>query len=168
MMDEHASTEANQIIALYRRLIDSWNRRSAEDYTAQFAEDGSVVGFDGSQVDGHDAVAAHLRQIFADHLPASYVTKVREVRFLTPEVALLRAVVGMVPPGQTDLHPAVNAIQTLVATRRDGAWQIDLFQNTPAAFHGRQDLAEKLTAELQEALRRSPRETEREEGLGQR
>jgi len=29
--------------------------------------------------------------------------------------AVLRAVVGMVPPGQSDLNPQLNALQTLVA-----------------------------------------------------
>ncbi len=66
-----------------------------------------------------------------------YVGKIRGVRFLTPEVAVLRAVAGMVPPGQSDLNPAVNTIQTLVAAKGAGPWRIALFQNTPAQFHGR-------------------------------
>ena len=48
---------------------------------------------------------------------------------------------------------AVNAIQILVAARRDGQWRIELFQNTPAAFHGRPEASEVLTAELRAALR---------------
>jgi hypothetical protein len=39
---------------------------------------------------------------------------------LSPDVVLLRAVVGMIPPGQSDLNPDANAVQTLVAARRDG------------------------------------------------
>jgi len=49
--------------------------------------------------------------------------------------------------------PAVNAIQTLVAVCNDGEWRVALFQNTPAAFHGRPELAEALSAELREELR---------------
>ena len=49
------------------------------------------------------------------------------MRFLTPDVAVLRAVAGMVPPGQSDLNPAVNAVQTLVAARQDGQWRIAVF-----------------------------------------
>jgi hypothetical protein len=63
-------------------------------------------------------------------------------------VALLRGVVGMIPPGQADLHPDLNAIQTLIATYRAGRWEIDLFQNTPAAYHGRPELQAALTDEL--------------------
>jgi hypothetical protein len=58
----------------------------------------------------------------------------------------------MVPPGQTDINPAVNTIQTLVAVKRDGTWRIALFQNTPAQFHGRPELVQQLTEELRQLL----------------
>jgi uncharacterized protein (TIGR02246 family) len=70
------------------------------------------------------------------------VGKIRGVCFLTPEVSVLRAVAGMVPPGQADLNPAVNALQTLVATKGAGPWRIALFQNTPAQLHRRPELAQ--------------------------
>jgi uncharacterized protein (TIGR02246 family) len=91
-----------------------------------------------------------LSQIFADHPPAAYVGKIREVHFLSPEVALLRAVAGMVPLGQSDLNPAVNTIQTLVAVKDEDQGRIVLFQNTPAQFHGRPELAEALIQELRQ------------------
>ena len=59
----------------------------------------------------------------------------------------------MVAPGTSDLNPAVNAIQSLVLIERDGTLWIALFQNTPAAFHGRPDASEALTRELTEVLR---------------
>lgn len=102
---------------------------------------------------GRAEIESVLRRIFADHPTAAYVAKIRDVRFLTPEVAVLRAVAGMVPPGRSDLSPAVNAVQTLVAAVRDGQWRIAVYQNTPAAFHGRPELTERLTAELRQVLR---------------
>ena len=47
-------------------------------------------------------------------MTAAYVGKVRDTRFLTPHVAIPRAVLGMVPEGQTDINPASNAIQSLI------------------------------------------------------
>lgn len=141
-----------EIRTVHRQLIDAWNKRSAADYAALFADDGNVIGFDGSPLNGRAEIETELRQIFADHQPSAYVTKVRKVRFLTPEVAILRAVVGMVPPGKSSLNPAVNAIQTLVAAKQADQWRIALFQNTPAQFHGRPELSEALTRELQELL----------------
>ncbi len=137
---------------LYRELLNAWNAHDADRMAAVFAEDGNVIGFDGSQMNGRQEIQDQLRQIFADHVTAAYVAKVREVRLLVPGAALLRAAVGMVPPGQSDINPAVNAVQSLIAVKRGGKWRVALFQNTPAQFHGRPDLAEQLTAELRQML----------------
>ncbi len=138
--------------ALYRQLLDGWNQRDAEAYAAPFAEDAEVIGFDGSEMTGRAEITSTLRQIFADHVTAAYVCKVRSVRLLGPETAILRAIVGMVPPGQSDLNSAVNAHQTLVAVKRDGTWRIALFQNTPAQFHGRPEMVQQMTEELRQEL----------------
>jgi uncharacterized protein (TIGR02246 family) len=145
-------TDEETVRTLHQGLLAAWNRRDAGSFAALFAEDGYVVGFDGSQMDGREQIAAELGQIFADHVTATYVAKIEEVRFLTPDVAALRAAVGMVPPGQSDINPAVNALQTLVATRNDDRWRIALFQNTPAQFHGRPELVERMSEELRELL----------------
>jgi uncharacterized protein (TIGR02246 family) len=140
------------VVALYTRLLEAWNRRDATDFAAQFAEDGSTIGFDGSQLDGRGTIASELGRIFAHHTPATYVARVRELRTLGSGVVLLRAVAGMVPPNGAALKPDVNAIQSVVVTDEDGAPRIALFQNTPAQFHGRPELVEQLTAELQRVV----------------
>jgi uncharacterized protein (TIGR02246 family) len=138
---------------LYRRLLDTWNSRTAVDMAALFQEDGNVVGFDGSQVNGRAGIESEMGQIFAHHQTPPYVAKIREVRLLTPEVAILRAVAGMVPPGKSDIDPALNAVQTLVAVKAsDGEWRIALFQTTPAQFHGRPELVRQLTDELRQLI----------------
>ena len=142
-----------EVIALYTRLLEAWNRRDADAYAALFTETGSVVGFDGSQMNGRAEIASTLGAIFADHATAAYVAKVREVRQIDERVALLRAVVGMVPPGKANLNPAVNAVQSLIVVLESGRPQIALFHNTPAAFHGRPALGEELTEELSGVLR---------------
>jgi uncharacterized protein (TIGR02246 family) len=140
------------IAALYAQLLDSWNRRDASAFAALFADDGVSIGFDGSSMSGQVEIAATLGQIFADHITAAYIARIRDIRLLAPDVAMLRAVVGMVPPGQSDINPAVNALQTLVVVLRADEWRIALLQNTPAQFHGRPEMAEALTRELRELL----------------
>ena len=141
---------------LYERLIQAWNKRNARDYALLFASNGSIVGFDGSQVSGQMEIGAHVSEIFSHHQTASYVTIVREVRSLGSDVTLLRANAGMVPPGKDDLNPEMNAVQSMVAARKGEKWEIALFQNTPAAFHGRPELSKKLTEELRAVLRQQP------------
>jgi uncharacterized protein (TIGR02246 family) len=106
--------------------------------------DGGVVGFDGSQMNGRAEIASVLASIFADHATGAYYGKIRSVRLLSSDVALLQAVVGMIPAGQSALNPNLNAVQTLVATRRAGQWSIAMFQTTPAAYHGLQALTDEL------------------------
>lgn len=132
---------------LYEELLSAWNRRDAKAYASLFADDAAVVGFDGSQISGAE-IEAHLSGIFADHQTATYAWKVREVKTLGDGVVLLRAIVGMVPPGGSEPNPATNAVQSLVAVDD----RIVLFQNTPAQYHGRPELAEAHTAEIREVL----------------
>jgi uncharacterized protein (TIGR02246 family) len=132
---------------LYRNLLTAWNERDAERFAGLFAEDGALVGFDGSQVDGPD-VGKHLGPVFQDHPTATYVARIREVRVLGPGSVLLRSIAGMTPPGGDALNPAVNAVHTLVAELRLPGWRIVLFQSTPAQYHGRPEAAAAHTAEL--------------------
>jgi uncharacterized protein (TIGR02246 family) len=146
-------TREARALTVYQQLLDAWNSRRAGDFAALFTDDGNAVGFDGSQLDGRDGIARELGGIFASHPTAAYVAKVREVRDIAPGVTLIRAVVGMVPPGASDLNPAVNAIQSVIVVNRDGAMKIALLHNTPAAFHGRPELVDALTRELTDLLR---------------
>jgi uncharacterized protein (TIGR02246 family) len=137
-----------EVSVLYHALLDAWNRHDAVGYAALFADDGYVVGFDGTEMMGPHEIEQSLSAIFADHETGRYVAKVRAERILADEVAILRAVAGLVPAGTSDLNPQLNAIQTLVAKREDEGWRILQFQNTPAQFHGRPEDAEALTNEL--------------------
>ena len=137
---------------LYERMIAGWNAGDAAAMTRDFADDGQIVGFDGSEVSGREQIASYLGGVFADHKVASYVTLIHEVRELAPDVMLLRAHAGMVPPGKSEINRATNAVQTLIAVKHGARWQIALFQNTPAAWHGREDDVRALIAELQAAF----------------
>jgi uncharacterized protein (TIGR02246 family) len=110
-----------------------------------------VIGFDGSEMHGSGAIAEQLGAIFADHQVASYVRIVRSVEAIGDDLALLHAVVGMVAPDGDDVMPDRNAAQLLLAARRDDGWQALAFQNTPARYDGRPELAEALTEELRAA-----------------
>jgi uncharacterized protein (TIGR02246 family) len=149
-MIEANSEEYLAVVAVYRRLLTAWNAQDARTYASLFTPDAHVTGFDGSQMNGRSEIESQLASIFADHPTASYVGKVREVRSLGPTITLLRTVVGMIPPGSQSINPATNAIQSLivVADQPANEPQIAFLQNTPAAFHGRPNIAKDMTVEL--------------------
>ncbi len=155
-IDKASADATSATRELYQRLIEAWNKRNARDYALAFASTGSIVGFDGSQVNGQMEIGAHVSEVFSHHQTAAYVTIVRDVRAIATDVALLRANAGMVPPSKDDINPELNAVQSMVAARKGGKWEIALFQNTPATYHGRPELSKKLCEELRAVLRSKP------------
>ena len=136
------------IEGLYRQIIDGWNAHDGDAFAAPFADDGEMIGFDGSHERGRKAIAASLNAIFADHETAPYVVKVKETRSIGDDAALLLAAAGMIPPGKSELEPSRNAWQTVLAARAGGDWKVVLFQTTAAQFHGRPEAVERFTADL--------------------
>jgi uncharacterized protein (TIGR02246 family) len=137
----------------YRQLIDAWNRRDAAGMAMLMSHEGIMIGFDGSQMVGRDAVRVTLDAIFRDHATQPYVVKVRSVRMISFHTGVVYAIAGMVPPGGDDLVPELNAVQTAVIASETEHWQIQLFQNTPAQYHGRPELVEAHTEELRQVLK---------------
>jgi len=142
----------DEVHARYQQLLDAWNNRSARGMAEQFTVEGELIGFDGSQAIGRAEILSHLEPIFENHPTPSFINKVKNIRILGSDIAMLRAIVGMVPHGKSDLVPELNAHQTLVAVKRGDGWQIELFQNTPAQLHGRPELVEQMTEELRQLL----------------
>ena len=142
-----------QIRALYASFLDGWNRRSGAAVAAGFADDGDIIGFDGTHHRGRLSIAADLRAVFGSHQTAAYVAVVRSVRPVAADVAVLIANAGMIPAGANDLDPDLHTVHTLVAVDEGrGRWRISLFQATPAAWHGHEHLREELTEELRGLL----------------
>ena len=145
-----------QIRALYAAFLDGWNRRSGAAVASGFADDGDMVGYDGTTVNGRLSIASDLRRVFGSHPTATYVGVVRSVRSIGDGVAVLHAHSGMIPPGEDDIDPGLHAIHTVVAVLEDGRWKLSLFQATPAAWLGRRDARDALTAELRGLLTTAP------------
>lgn len=142
-----------EIESVYFQLIQAWNKRNAKNMAKLFTENGELIGFDGSQAIGSEQIFSHLEPIFQDHPTPPFITKVKNIHFLSSDIVLLRAIAGMIQMGQTDFTPELHTHHTLVAVKTVGDWKIQLFQNTPAQYHGRPEMVEQMTAELREQLR---------------
>ena len=116
---------------LYRELMDGWNRGSGEAFAAVFAEDGDLVAFDGTHFEGREEIAPFHQELFDKWMKGTrLVGRVKDVRFLSPDVALMHAVGSTIMRGKTSPSPERDSIQTLVATRQNGQWRLAAFQNT--------------------------------------
>jgi uncharacterized protein (TIGR02246 family) len=146
------NNSSKEVRAVYKQLLDAWNNRNARGMADLFTEDGESIGFDGSQSIGREEIFSHLNPIFEHHQTARFVSKVKDVKFLSSDIVIVRAIAGMVPLQTNDINPNVNTHHTLIVVKKDGYWRIQLYQNTPAQFHGRPELVEQMTEELKALL----------------
>ena len=148
-----ATDDEAAIRSLYQQLMDGWNAASGYAFAAPFEEDGDLVGFDGTHIKGRQEIASFHQHLFDMFLKGSQlIGKVRSVRFLTSNVAVMHAVGGTVMAEQSDLEPERNSVLTLVAVKRNGKWSLAAFQNTRATYMGRPEESQKLTEELRALL----------------
>jgi uncharacterized protein (TIGR02246 family) len=148
-----ATDDKAAIRSLYQQLMDGWNAASGYAFAAPFEEDGDLVGFDGTHIKGRQEIASFHQHLFDMFLKGSrLIGKVRSMRFLTSNVAVMHAVGGTVMAEQSDLEPERNSVQTLVAVKRNGKWSLAAFQNTRATYMGRLEESQKLTEELRALL----------------
>ncbi|MGC2695038.1 MAG: SgcJ/EcaC family oxidoreductase [Candidatus Angelobacter sp.] len=50
--DQSTHADRDKVRALYLAFIDGWNSRNASAMAAQIADDGILIGFDGSELNG--------------------------------------------------------------------------------------------------------------------
>ena len=75
------SADEAAIRALYQQLMDGWNKGSGEAFAAPFAEDGDLVGMDGTHLKGRQEIISFTQQLFDTYVKGSrLVGKVRSVR----------------------------------------------------------------------------------------
>jgi uncharacterized protein (TIGR02246 family) len=139
-LQSQASQSGEEAIVrtLYTQLMDGWNKGSGEAFSAPFAEDGHLIGFDGKHFKGRDEIVSFHQPLFDKWLKGTrLVGEVESVSFLSPDVALIHALGGTVMRGKSRASPERDSIQTLVATRRGGEWRLAAFQNTRVRPMGR-------------------------------
>ena len=75
------SADEAAIHALYQQLMDGWNKGSGEAFAAPFAEDGDLVGMDGTHLKVRQEIISFNQQLFDTYVKGSrLVGKVRSVR----------------------------------------------------------------------------------------
>ena len=132
------STDERAIRDLYEQFMSGWNRGSGEAQASPFAEDGDLVGFDGTHLKGRRAIATFHQPLFDKWLKGSQlIGRVDRLRFLSPDVALMHAVGGTIMRGKSRPSPERDSIQTLVAVKENGQWRLAAFQNTRLRPMGR-------------------------------
>ena len=130
-MDVGPDVVESKLQSLVQRVLDAWERGDGRALAAAFAEDGDVILFDGSCLHGRPQIEAVMQHLFDTTLKGTRcLAQVKALRFVTPEVALMQTLGGVVFPEETVIPVERCSIQTFVAVRIRGTWSVASFQNT--------------------------------------
>ena len=119
--------------------MDCWNKGSGDAIAALFAEDGVLVAIlvprgcanDGTAFKGRQEIVSFHQPLFDTWLKGTrLIGEVTCVQFLATDIAVMHAIGGTIMRGKSKPDRSRDSIQTLVAVRKDGEWELSAFQNT--------------------------------------
>lgn len=128
---QRSAHDETGVHALMQRLNEAWAQGDADAYARLFTQDATYIAFDGSLSEGPQAIAEMHRPLFASFLKGSRLAgQSRDVRFLTPDVALVQISGAVVRRNQRRPSRRALSVQTTVVVRQEDRWLIAAFQNT--------------------------------------
>lgn len=153
-MDETESrnsqgTEADEeaIREIPQRMIEAWNRGSGDAFASPFAETADFVAFEGTHLQGRQAIAEFHTRLFADGVKGTRIAgEAKFVRFLSPELAVMHAVARVALPGQHKPSPSRDSMQLFVVRKSAGRWCVESIMNARRLSLERQILLDHLDA----------------------
>jgi uncharacterized protein (TIGR02246 family) len=136
-MTDHDSAAFDEaaIRDLIARQINSWNSGDPAAYAHTYTPDGDCVSFVGGHHRGRAAIAASGEAPSAGTLfvkllrGAQLDVEITDLRFLTPDVAVVHARGGLAKPGRRP-NRRTRRTNTSVAVRTDDGWLLAATHNT--------------------------------------
>ncbi|MEU6830806.1 SgcJ/EcaC family oxidoreductase [Nocardia beijingensis] len=123
-------TDEDEIRDLLDRQARAWAEGDAESFAAVFTPDADYITWLGTHFKGRAAIATSHVPLFEKYLKGTRLDgEITQLRFLTPDVAVVHGR-GAVLKGRRRRTRRNTKVQTTVAVRQNGRWQIAAFHNT--------------------------------------
>lgn len=120
-----------EVRAIPSTIVSGWNAGKGEVVAGVYVNDGTLVAGDGTVTHGRDTIESYHERLFAGPLKGTKLTvAVTDVRFVKPDIAIMQTKGGILWPGQTELAPGNDGIQSFVVVKDAGMWRVLRFQNT--------------------------------------
>lgn len=114
-----------------KQMESGWNTKSGALFAKPFAEDADYVVINGNHIKGRAVIeSAHQRIFETIFKDTTIALKVKQVRFLRPDVAVVHVSGHRQGPTQ---ELTQDAIITMTMIKEKQGWSIVAFQNTAVA-----------------------------------
>ncbi|MFI0719726.1 SgcJ/EcaC family oxidoreductase [Streptomyces sp. NPDC021224] len=128
-----STADDTAIRALFHAVSLAWAAGDGAAFAAPYAPAATVV-LPGTRLTGRARIEAAMTTAFAGPLRGTRrVHDVRDVRLVTPDVALVHTVSATLAPGQDEPAPEQRESVTWVLARHTGTWLIEAYHSSPAA-----------------------------------
>ncbi len=128
-----SDTDRQAILDVLTGLYRAWEAGDAEAFVADYTDDASVVQ-PGVYKKDREEIRTAMAAAFAGLLNGSRATDHPvDVRFLTGDTAIVVSEGGIIFPGQDAVASERLVRATWVLVRRDDAWRIASYHNSPAS-----------------------------------
>jgi uncharacterized protein (TIGR02246 family) len=128
---ELTDSDKAAVAGLTQRLVVAWSHHDADAFADLFVTDGTMI-LPGVFRTGRAEIRKYMAQAFENEYKDSQVTgQPLDLRFLTPEVAVLLTEGGVLAPGDTEVTSDRAIRATWLAVKRNEQWQLANYQNTP-------------------------------------
>ncbi|QMU70715.1 SgcJ/EcaC family oxidoreductase [Streptacidiphilus sp. P02-A3a] len=112
----------------------AWDAGDAEAFVADYREDATAI-LPGSYRRSKEDVRADMAAGFASYLKGSTtVDRLESIRFLGGNAAVVVSETGVRFPGETEVPAERVVYATWVLEKRDGAWLLVAYHNSPAVL----------------------------------
>lgn len=123
--------EEGAVLTAALRVRAAWDANDADTFAAMFVDNGSLLVGD-RQLMSSDEIRAYLAEAFAAGWQGTKLhERPREIRLLTPSVAIAITEGGVVPAGREELSRDEEERAMWVLAKRDGDWRVVSRQTCP-------------------------------------
>ena len=121
------------VLDVLARVYQAWEAGDAEAFVADYTEDASVIQ-PGVYEKDREEIRTNIAAAFAGPLNGSRVAAHPvDIRFVTDDTAIVISEDGIIFPGQDAVASGGLVRATWVLVRRDDAWRIASYHNSPAS-----------------------------------
>jgi len=114
-----------------KEVYAAWEANDADAFAKPYAEPATAT-LPGVYLPGRQAIRDAMATLFAGDLKGSRaIHEVREIRFVTGDVAIVTSKGAVLLAGQAEPEAASRALETWVLSRQDGTWRVQAFHNGP-------------------------------------